>query len=126
MAITHTLAWNYTASNAATSANLSASSESEQNLDIVVPALSTDYQVAFVLDYSQCKGFFIMADATMTVETNATDAAGGQTISLTSGVPVAWIYGSGTCPITADITKIYVTSTAGGNLTIRSLVDATV
>lgn len=94
-------------------------------MDVVVPALSTDYLVAYELDYSQCKGVFILADAAMTIETNS-GSAPAQTISLTSGVPVAWMYGAGTCPITADITALYVTSTAGGNLTIRTLVDATV
>ena len=94
-------------------------------MDIVVPALASDYLVAYELDYSQCKGIFILADTTMTIETNS-GGSPAQTIALTAGVPVAWMYGSGVCPITADITALYVTSTAGGNLTIRTLVDATV
>lgn len=125
MAITHTLNWTYTAGGASQSASLSASSEAEVNLDVVIPESSTDKLVAYVLDYSQCKGLYIEADAAMTIETNS-GSAPGQTIELVAGVPTVWIYGGGTCPITVDVTALYVTSVAGGNLTIRTLVDATV
>ena len=125
MTITHSLSWSYSAAGIAKAAALSASSEGETNLEVVIPALSTDYGVAYVLDFSQCKGFFLLADAAMTVETNS-GGAPGQTFSLTAGVPVAWIYGSGTCPVTVDVTALFVTSTAGGNLTLLRLVDATV
>lgn len=125
MALTHSLTWNYNASGLNTGASLTATSEQEINMDVVIPALSTDYLIAYALDYSQCKGLFIIGSAAMTIETNSSSAP-AQTISLAAGVPVAWMYGSGTCPITADVTSLYITSTAGGTLTIRTLVDATV
>ncbi len=122
---THTLNWQYTASGNTESQNLTVQADGEDNRDITVAALAADYLVAYVLDYSQCKGVFILADADMTLETNSSSAP-DQTISLTANVPVAWVYGAGTCPITADITSLYVTSTAGGTLKIRTLVDSTV
>lgn len=125
MAIIHSLSWSYTASGNVTSASLSTSSESEQNLDLIIPASSTDYAVEYAVDVSQCKAVFLVADADMTLETNS-GGSPTQTISLTAGVPVAWITGAGTNPLTSDITSLYVTSTAGGNLKIRTLIDATV
>ena len=125
MAISHQLTWSYTAPGLSSNATVTASSESEQNLDVVIAALASDFLVAFTLDYSQCKGFFLLADAAMTIETND-GGSPAQTFTLAAGVPTAWIDGAGTCPVTTDITALYITSTAGGNLTIRSLSDATV
>lgn len=123
--ITHRLRWEYATPGLSNVTELTASDEGENNRDVVVPANSTDLLVAYTLDYSQCKGFFLLADANMTIETNSSSAP-AQTITLTANVPVAWMTGAGVCPITADVTALYVTSVAGGNLTIRSLIDATV
>lgn len=123
---THTLNWQYTASGNTESQNITVTADGEDNRDITVAALATDYLVAYALDYSQCKGLFILADADMTLEINSSSAP-DQTISLTANVPVAWVYGGfGSCPITAVTTSLYVTSTAGGTLKIRTLVDSTV
>lgn len=125
MAFTHTLAWSYATSGDAVNSQLAATAESETRMDVAVPASSTDLLVAYTLDFSQCKGFFLLADAAMTVETNSSSAP-DQTFTLAANVPVAWVDGDGTCPVTDDITAIYVTSAAGGTLKIRSLVDPTV
>lgn len=125
MAITHTLNWTYSAAGLTTTASATVESEAEYNLDVALTNPS-DALVAFELDYSQCKAFFLLSDVDCTVETNAANHAGGQQFDLKAGVPVAWMYGMGTCPVTADITALYVTGTGDVNLTIRSLSDATV
>ncbi len=52
------------------------------------------------------------SDQDCTIETNATDATGGQTITLKAGIPFVWQKNSGiTKPITADVTRFFVTNT---------------
>lgn len=127
MSFTHSLQWAYSTAGSRNAATVEATSEEELNLDVVIPALADAKTVAYQLDVTQCRGVFILADAAMTVYTNADGGAGGQTLALTAGVPIAWITGGpGTCPLTVDITGLFVDCTAGGNLTIRTLIDATV
>lgn len=121
----HTLSWSYTTPGGQVATQLAVTAEAEHNLDVTIAALASDALVAYALDYSQCKGFFMVADAAMTVETNSSSAA-DQTFTLAANVPVAWANGAGTCPVTTDITALYVTSTAGGTLKIRTLIDPTV
>lgn len=123
--MTHTLSYSYSTGGSAAVTAVSATAEEETNLDLTVPASSTNMLTAYVLDVSQCKGFFMVADADMTVKTNSSGSP-AQTFTLTAGTPIAWIYGSGTCPVTSDVTALYITSAAGGLLTIRSLIDPTV
>lgn len=100
----------------------------EKNLSESIPDSSTDLLVAFTLDYSQCKTFVMWADQDITVETN-NGSTPDDTFSLTAGIPVAWSAGqAATCPITTDITALYVTNSSGSaaNLNIRCLADPTV
>jgi uncharacterized protein (UPF0276 family) len=85
----------------------------------------TDQEVAFVLDVSQCKGFYMQSDVALTVETNSSSAP-AQTFSLSAGVPLDWIFGDGNCPVTIDVTKLFITSVSNGTLKLRALVDPTV
>jgi|GEM_PF-3368687 len=123
-AITHTLQWSYSTPGRTSSQSLSASNEGEDNRDIVVAANATNYQVAYALTVAKCQGFFMVADAAMTVKTNSTSAP-DQTFTLAAGVPVAWMTGAGACPVTVNVTTLYITSVPGGNLTILTLIDAT-
>jgi hypothetical protein len=54
----------------------------------------------------------------MTIKTNS-DSAPDQSIVMTAGQVIPWYNTGGTDnPLTDDVTKIYVTSTPGGQLTI--------
>ncbi|MBN9522493.1 hypothetical protein J0H58_28890 [bacterium] len=91
----------------------------------VIPPSSTDLAVAWVCDVSALSAVVLLASAAMTVETNNASSP-GNTIPLAAGQPVFWFTGCGwACPLTADVTGLYVTSTAGGTLSIRALVDPT-
>lgn len=101
--------------------------EGEANLDAVIPAESVDAQVAWSVDVSQIQSMILEASADMTLETNAIDATGGNTLNLLAGVPYVWHTGSYFTNVFAlDITVLYVTSTAGGTLKGLTLLDATV
>lgn len=91
-----------------------------------IPANSTDLLVNFALDVSACNALYLVADVNMTVETNATDHAGGNVINLLAGIPYVFYTGKyDTFKLTADVTKLYITNTTAGTLTIEALYDAT-
>ncbi len=118
----------YQRDSSAVSASATITAGQEIAMEESIP-IAADNLVAFTLDVSQCKAFFMVADQNLTVETNANNAAGGQTITLTANVPFFWQTNSGiTCPLTPDITALYVTnaSAAVATLKIRCLVDPTV
>ena len=133
MSIKHTITETFVSNDGA---SFQASTEStgglEINVDETIPALSTDLAVAFAVDVSQLKSLFILATAVMTIETNS-GSAPGNTITLAAGIPFVWTSQSGMdlrdtaeAAITVDITGLFITSTAGGSLKIRSLIDPTV
>jgi len=86
--------------------------------------------VAYTLDFSQAKTFIMWSTTAMTVYTNeASTGSPAQTFVLVANVPIAWSDGQvASCPITTDITALYVTNASGsaGDLNIRSLQDPTV
>jgi hypothetical protein len=126
MAFTVSTSCGYQRDASALTGSTTISAELEVAIDVAIP-LATDTLVAFTLDYSQCKCLMMLASQDMTVETNANNAAGGQTISLKANVPLFWQENSGiTCPITTDITALYVTAATAGTLKIRALVDPVV
>ena len=93
-----------------------------------VPDSSTDLAIAFTLDISQMKTFYIWSDVAMTVETNS-GSAPDDTFTLVANVAQYWSAGTGeTNPITADVTaNVYATNASGsaGTLHIRALQDPT-
>ena len=120
----HQINVNYTSPSGTVVAQASATGNVNLELDLVVPASSTNYlvdTVDFPITGLQAVLFYSAVD--MTVKTNSSSAP-DQTITLVAGVPFFWTYGNGTDPITAAISKIYVTSTAGGTLNVRALWNA--
>lgn len=124
MSFTHTLAWAYNTPGDQASGSLSVTAESESKVDVAFTA-PTDQEVSFTLPVNQCKGFFMISDvAGLTVETNSSSAP-DQTFFLSAGVPVDWIYGDGTSPVTVTVTKLYLTCPSNGTFKVRALIDAT-
>jgi len=75
------------------------------------------------IDVSQVVACYIASDKAVTLETNATDASGGNTITLAADVPYMWNTGSpDTLKLTTDVTKIYVTNASGSSATVSALV----
>lgn len=91
-------------------------------------SVDTDTQVDMVIDVSTIQSLCIEATTAMTLETNATDATGGNTISLTANQAVVWntqiqsTLGTA-CPLTLDVTTLYVTNAAIGDLKIYILMN---
>jgi len=107
------------------------SAESEHEISIDIPAAADQQEVAFALDITQLKGFFMSADGPLTVETNVA-LAPDDTFSLLENEPVHFLAGGTPAednPFTVDVTKLFVTNPSSGvavHLDIRALVDPTV
>ena len=128
MSFTHAVKFIWSEGSSVVEQSFSQSSGAESNVDEDVTTATTDGLVAFTLDFSQCKALYMLASGgALTVKTNSSGAP-DQTIALASGVPFVWVATSGiTCPITTDITALYVSNASGATVTlkIRSLTDPT-
>ncbi len=97
------------------------------SVDETIALSQTDKLVAFSLDVSSVVAFYMVSDVACTVETNATDHAGGNIITLVAGIPYVWYTGKyDTFLLTSDVTKLYITT--GGtaaHLQIDTVYDAT-
>lgn len=126
MSINHILTLKYQNGTDVLEHSVTSTAGAEKNVSEAISASQTDFAVAWTCDYSQLKSLYMYSDVAMTVETNS-GSAPGQTIALAAGKPLAWYYGSGiTCPITVDVTALFITNTTAGTLEIRSLEDPTV
>jgi hypothetical protein len=93
----------------------------------VIPGDSTHLEVACVIDVSELKGLYIKCARALTIKTNNSGSP-DNTITLAADEPVVWASGNNIdCPLTADVTKIFVTLAAGSDATLEMevLVDPT-
>ena len=76
------------------------------------------------IDVSQVVAVQFQSDQAVTLETNATDAAGGNTITLAANVPYQWCTGNpDTLALTADVAStIYVTNASGTAATVEAII----
>lgn len=110
------------------SPSLSFSGSSLLEIEETVANGATDDDIVLAIDVSAVKLFYIVSDQAVTVETNATDATGGNTLSLVANQPYFWHTGSyDTFKLTADVTIAYITNASGSSATIkiRCIQDAT-
>lgn len=84
-----------------------------------VAGSTTDQQVGVAVTMAACLGVYIKTDQDLTLETNATDHAGGDSFTLKAGIPFVWLKNSGiTCPFTADVTTMYFTNAGSTAATV--------
>lgn len=89
-------------------------------------AIGTDTEYDIDFKYAQVKSVIIKSAVACTVETNATDATGGNTITLVAGEPLQWRLGDAFAnPFTADVTKVFITCAAAGAFQMYVLHDPT-
>lgn len=94
-----------------------------------VAASTTDQQVIIAFTQAALKGFYIVSDQDITLETNATDHTGGNQIDLVANQPYVWYNGCLAAKLfTNDVTTMYFTTgaiTAAANVKMVVLHDAT-
>lgn len=94
---------------------------------IALTSNQSDKEVDFDSDKDLIKGFAVECVGAIKIETNATDATGGNTINVPAG-GMSWMEGDVLpCPFTQDVTKLYITDMGGAanSVKIRVLRDAT-
>lgn len=119
MAITHTVAYNFSKDGSAlTSFSSSESQDGEINLDVTIAAGASAFSIICPITQTAAKSIFINCDANMTVVTK-NGATTVDTFTFVANKPLIWQVGfPTTCPFTADFTTLAVSSTAGGNLKV--------
>lgn len=86
-------------------------------IDNQFAAGSTDVEYDVSFAHATIQGIWLMSTVDMTVKTNSSSVP-SQTLSLKAGRPLRWGTSEGyfSNPITADVTKLFVTCTAAGKL----------
>lgn len=98
-------------------------SETDEKFTNIVSSVAdsqTDQLCNCSLDVSTLKALYILSDQDLTMETNAVDATGGNTIALLAGIPYIWFTGKyEACLLTLDVTKLYLTNASGSTATFK-------
>jgi hypothetical protein len=108
------------------SASVAKSAGAELNQILAIVAETNDQEFDLDFLYANLVSIYMLATQDLTIETNAADATGGNTIALKAGVPFWWAKDSGVAnPFTANVTKIFVSNAgAAAQLDIRILYDS--
>lgn len=127
MPFTLPLTYSVSFDGARTEAGYDAVGSSKPALDETIPGASSDLAVTWSCDVSELDAIVVLASTDMTVETNSAGSP-VNTLALKAGRPVFWFTGCGwACPLTADVTALYVTKAGAGDASLRiwALQDAT-
>jgi hypothetical protein len=124
VSFTHTLTQSYATNvGTVTSATLTFTGDSEDDLDVAVPANATNQNYAIQFNKTALQSILITCDQAVTIKTNSSSSP-QDTINLGANTPVIWYAASGaTSPFAGNVTGIYVTNPANvaANLKIRGL-----
>jgi hypothetical protein len=86
---------------------------------------STDYHLAWPVNIEAAKAILIGSDQDVTIEINypgGTSTAADQTLTMKANQPLLWLDDDAdSCPITQDVTDVYVTNASGAAANIRLL-----
>lgn len=94
-----------------------------------VPDPSSDLELQVSLDVSQIVSLILSCDVDLTIETNADDATGGNTLNIAAGSPYVWTTDSlDSLLLTEDVLKMFLTASGGGDgvFNMVALIDPTV
>lgn len=126
MSFTHTLTQSY-ATNVGTvaSATLTFTGDAEDDLDVAVPANSTNQLYSWAVTKTAMVAILLLCDQAVTIKTNSSSVP-QDTINLAANTPVIWYSTSGaTAPFSGNVTALYITNSqaVAANLKIRCLAN---
>lgn len=127
MAFTHNVVRTYQTSGGNLSNTVSQSADAEEARSLSVAVASPDTEVAISILYAGLKSIYISSSLALTVETNSSSAP-DDTLSVPAGGALVWTAQDGTAnPLTANVTKVFLTATGSGSsaVEIRVLQDST-
>jgi len=93
-----------------------------------IPDGSTNALVAWALDVSQCKGFFLKVNGPCVIKTNSSGSP-DNTLTFAAAGGYSWAPGDPAAfALTVDVTKLYITNSSGAAVLVdlRCLYDPTV
>ena len=131
MAITHTVRLSCTGGATSVSGTITATADGEDNRTFQVPTggPGTDKIVDIAFNKTRLVNFFVKSDQDLKLETNAIDAAGGDTVNLKADVPFWYNKDSGHVNpfASANVTTTYWTNAGAtvANVEVRVLTDTT-
>ena len=89
-------------------ATVAATDINEYVWDGTIGATTTNKLISAAFPYANIQSVFIYSDQAVTLYTNATNGAGGNTFTVTALTPIFWYTGCGyTNPFTANVASIY-------------------
>lgn len=128
MAFTDSLSISYTGNGqAVTSVVKSLTADAQAGYDGSIPDSTTNQEVDVAIKHSTLAGFVATSDHAITIKTNSTSAP-DDTLSVAANTPIIFYTGGPWAnPLTADVTKMYITNNSGGTavVKIRALYDST-
>jgi len=82
---------------------------------------AVDQQCNWTCDKDQLKAVLLWSDQDLTVETNAIDATGGNTINLKAGIPYIWYTDSyHVLLLTENVAVLYLTNASGATASFKA------
>jgi len=106
------------------SGSKTATADAIASIDATLTAASNvEYDIDF--KYAQLKMLVIKCAVACTIKTNSSSEP-DQTITIVAGEPFLWVFGGHFAnPITADVSKVYITAAAAGLFQMVALHDPT-
>lgn len=105
----------------------SAAGTGVEQIDVSVPASTTDQLYTISIDISELKQIFLYTDGVLTIETNSSSAP-DDTFVFAAGYPLCWqsgmptIDGTSQNPFDADVTKFYLTNGTGSAVKLYGVI----
>jgi len=125
MAFSHSITRSFSEGSGTVTASNTYSAGAEANLDETIPAAAINQLVNVAFPYANLTSMYLYCPVACTIKTNSSNAPAA-TINLTAGEAYIWPNGGAANPFgSTDVTKYYVTCSAGGLLTQRLLYDPT-
>jgi hypothetical protein len=121
----HTIMQSYQTGNGSLVGNMAVTGDTEINSDVVLApaAVNVELDVDFKRANAQCLGLECTGDCT--IKTNSSSAP-QDTIVLTANQPLICKSGAEVAArFGGDVTKLFLSSTAGGTFSVRILLDET-
>jgi hypothetical protein len=125
--ITHSLTISYASSTGQLTAQQIGTGDNTLEVNLTIAASASAAETDMVVVESTLQAFCIIASAAMTVVFKTGTGGSGTTVAtftLVANVPQTWVTGYGTNPFSGNAGQALVTSTPGGILNIRALMQS--
>jgi len=109
----------------------SATGTSGTQIDISVPASTTDQVFAIAIDISELESIFLYTDGALTIETNS-GGSPNDTFVFTANKPLVWVSGMPTIdtvsgnPFDVDVTALYLTNATAAAVNLYGFINQSI